>query len=85
MGIPRAIASDDGGEFTGRFKEILDVEGIDHFVFTTHLSVIDRFTRTINNMLYERVQHTKKTGIYCSQMYLNSIIIQYIIQPNLSL
>ena len=47
MGVPKAIASDDGGEFKGRFKEILDVEGVDHIIMTTHLSFIDRFTRTI--------------------------------------
>ena len=68
MGIPKAIASYDGGEFKGRFKEILDAEGIDHIIMTTHLSCIDRFTRTIKNVLFERVQHTKKTGICCSQM-----------------
>ena len=60
MGIPKAIASDDGGEFKGRFKEILDAEGIDHIIMTTHLSFIDRFTRTITNMLFERIQHTGK-------------------------
>ena len=32
MVIPKAIASDDGGEFKGRFKEILDAEGIHHIV-----------------------------------------------------
>ena len=47
MGIPKAIALDDGGEFYGRFKEILDDEGIQHIVFITHLSFIDRFTRNI--------------------------------------
>jgi hypothetical protein len=26
MGIPKAIASDDGGEFKGRFEQILDAE-----------------------------------------------------------
>ena len=54
MGIPTAKASDDGGEFKGRFKEILDAEGIDHIIMTTHLSFIGRFTRTM------RVQHNKK-------------------------
>ena len=37
MGIPKAIASDDGGVFKGRFKQILDAEGIDHIIMTTHL------------------------------------------------
>jgi hypothetical protein len=50
MGIPKAIASDDGGEFKGRSEHILDAEGIQHIAFTTHLSFIDRFTRTTKNM-----------------------------------
>ena len=60
MGIPKAIVSDDGGEFEGRFKQILDGELIDHFIMTIHLAFIDRFTRNIKNMLFERVQRTKK-------------------------
>ena len=60
MGIPKAIASDDGGEFQGGCKQILDAEDIDHIVMVTHLSFIDRFVRTIRNMLFERVEHTKK-------------------------
>jgi len=60
MGVPKAIATDDGGEFKGKFKEILDAEGIQHIIMTSHLSFIDRFTRTIKNMLFERVQYTKK-------------------------
>ena len=67
MGIPKAIASDDGREFKGRSKHILDAEGVDLFVFTTHLPFIDRFTRTIKDMLFERVEHIKKTGIYYFQ------------------
>ena len=55
-------------EFKGRFKGMLDAEGIDHVVTTTHLSFIDRFTRTTKHMLSERVQHKEKDGIYCSQM-----------------
>ena len=59
MGIPKAIASYDGGEFKGRVKEILDAEGIDRIVMTTDLS-FDCLTRTIKSMLYERVQHIRK-------------------------
>ena len=49
-----------GGCFKGRFKYILDDEGIDHIIMTTNLSFIDRITRTIKNMLFEWVQHTGK-------------------------
>ena len=60
MGLPKAIVSSGGGEFKERFKHILDAEGIDHIVMTTHLSFIDRFVRTIKSMLFERVAHVKK-------------------------
>ena len=62
MGIPKAIASDDGGEFKGRVKYIVVAEGVDHIIMTTHLSFIDRFTRNIENMLFERVQHTQRVA-----------------------
>ena len=73
MGIPKAIASDDGGELKGSFKDILDAEGVDHIVMTTHLSCIDSFTRTIKDMLFERVEHTKKDWY----LLLPAVIQQY--------
>ena len=54
-GIPKVSASDEG-----RCKQILDAERIAHIIMTTHLSCIDRFTRTSRNMLFERVEHTKE-------------------------
>ena len=73
MGILKAIASDDGGEFKGRFKGILEVESVDHIIMTTHLLFIDRSTRTISNMLCERVEHTKKDW----HILLSNVINQY--------
>ena len=73
MGVPKAIASDDGPEFKGEFKHILSGGGIEHIAFTTHLSFIDRFTRTIKNMLFERVQHTGKSW----HLLLPAVIKQY--------
>ena len=72
MGIPKAIASDDEGEFKGRFKEILDAQGIDHIIMTTHLSFIDRLTGTIQNLLVERVQHKQDW-----HLLLSHVIKQY--------
>ena len=72
MGIP--IASYLGREFTGRFKEISDAEGIDHIIMTTHLSFIDRFTRTIKDQLFERAQHTGEDW----HRLLSKVISQYI-------
>ena len=73
MGIPKAIASDDGGECKGRFKHTSDAEGIENVVFTTHLSFIDRFTRTIKDMLSERVEHPKTDWHWL----LQAVIKQY--------
>ena len=73
MGIPKAITSDDGEESKGRCKQILDSEGIDHIIMTTNLSCIDRLTRTITNMLFERVDHTKKDW----HLLLPNVIKQY--------
>ena len=57
MGIPKAIASDDGLEWKGKFTKVLHTEGIENIVCTTHLSFIERFTRTIQNILFERIEH----------------------------
>ena len=59
IGIPKATASDDGGEFKGRFKEILNAEAVEHITMTTHLACLDCFIRTIKNMLFQRIQPTK--------------------------
>jgi len=73
IGIPKAIASDDGREFKGRFKQILEDDGIYHIIMTTHLSCIDRFTRAIKNTPFERAQHT---GKYWHLLLVN-VINQY--------
>ena len=68
MGIAKAIASDDGGEFKGRFKEIVNAEGIGHIVMTTHLSCLDRFTRIIKIRYLKGYNTQGKSGTDCSQM-----------------
>ena len=73
MGIPKTKSSDDGGEFKGRFKDILDAEGIQHIIMTTHLSFIDRCTRTVKHMLFERVQHAGKDW----HLLFTNVIKQY--------
>jgi len=65
MGIPEAIASDDGGEFDGRFKDILDAEDITHITMIIHVSFIDCFTRTSKICYLKELNAFKKTGIYC--------------------
>ena len=40
---------------------------------TTHLSFLDRFTRKIKNILFERVQHTQKDW----HLLLSNVIKRY--------
>ena len=58
-------------EFKGRFKETLDAEGMDHIIMTRDLSCIDRFTRNIRHVLFERVQHTKNWHLLLSNLILS--------------
>ena len=52
---------------------MLYAEGIQHIIMTTHVSFIDRFTRTIKYVLFERVQHTGKEW----HVLLPNVIKQY--------
>ena len=62
----------------------LAINYIHFIVMTTHLSFIDRFTRTTTNMLFERVQHTGKECHLLLPNVINNIIIQYMTQRNLN-
>jgi hypothetical protein len=60
LGIPKAIASDDGGELKGNFKEILDAEGTDHIIMTTQYHVLTASQGIFKTCYLKRTQHTKK-------------------------
>ena len=61
------------GNLKEDLKRYLNAEGTQHTIMTAHLSFIDRFTRTIKSMLFERVQHTGKQW----HILLPNVIKQY--------
>jgi len=59
MGFPMSIYSDDDGAFKSVVKEFFDAEGINHIITLTHANVVERFIRTLKNMVYDRVRFNK--------------------------
>ena len=56
MGYPISIYSDDDGAFKSVVKKFFDDEGINHIITLTHANVVERFIRTLKNMIYDRVR-----------------------------
>ena len=56
MGSPISIYSDDDGAFKTVVKEYFDAEGITHIITLTHANVVERFIRTIKNVIHDRVR-----------------------------
>lgn len=56
MGFPSNIYSDNDGAFQSVVKDFFDDEGINHIVTLTHANVVERFIRTIKNMIHDRVR-----------------------------
>ena len=56
LGFPSAIMSDEGGEFGGKFTEILKEEQISHLKSRTGGRFVERFIRTLKKPIYERRQ-----------------------------
>ena len=59
MGFPMSVYSDDDGAFKAKVKQFFDGEGINHIVTLTHANVVERFIRTIKNVIHDRVRFTK--------------------------
>ena len=61
MGFPMSIYSDDDGAFKSVVIEFFDAEGINHIITLTHANVVivERFIRTLKNMVYDRVRFNK--------------------------
>ena len=56
MGSPMSIYSDDDGACQSVVKEYLDNAGIKKITTLTHANVAERFIRTIENMMHDRVR-----------------------------
>ena len=59
MGFPMSIYSDDDGAFKSVVGEFFKDEGINHIITLTHANVVERFIRTMKNMIHDRVRFNK--------------------------
>ena len=61
MGSPMSVYTDDDGSFKAVVKEFLEAEGIKHITTLTHANVAERFIRTIENMIHDRVRFNNQS------------------------
>ena len=66
MGYCMSIYSDDDGTFKSVVKEFFDAEGINHIITLAHANVVERFIRTLKNMVHDRVSELMKSLMYSS-------------------
>ena len=59
MGYPMSIYSDNDGAFQSVVKKFFGDEGIQYIVAQTHANVVERFIRTIKNMIHDKVRFNK--------------------------
>lgn len=64
MGTPEMIYCDEGSEFNNKgFKKLMDEYGIELVLTMRHAGVVERFNRTIKNMMSKYLQATKTKTI----------------------
>ena len=59
MGFPMSVYSDSDRAFQAGVKEFFEKEGITHVVTLTHANVVERFIRTMKNMIHDRVRFNR--------------------------
>ena len=59
MGFPMSIYSDNDRAFQAGVKDFFEKEGITHVVTLTHANVVERFIRTMKNMIHDRVRFNR--------------------------
>ena len=59
MGSPMSVYSDNDRAFQAGVEEFLEKEGITHVVTLTHANVVERFIRTMKNMIHDRVRFNR--------------------------
>ena len=59
MGFPMSVYSDNDRAFQAGVKEFFEKEGITHVVTLTHANVVERFIRTMKNMIHDRVRFNR--------------------------
>src|SRR5690606_15641065 len=64
MGNPEYIYCDEGSEFSNaKFKKLLDDNGIQLIFTLTHAPIVERFNRTLKEMLFKYLQSTNSKTI----------------------
>lgn len=64
MGVPEQIYVDEGSEFTNKkFKKLLDSKNVELVLTLRHAPVVERFNRTIKEMLHKYLQATNSKTI----------------------
>lgn len=59
MGKPETIYSDDGSEFVNdKFEKLMAISGIEHIKTQTHATIVERFNRSIKDLLNKYLQST---------------------------
>ena len=59
MGFPMSVYSDNDRAFQAGVKDFFEKEGITHVVTLTHANVVERFIRTMTNMIHNRVRFNR--------------------------
>ena len=54
-----SISSDNDGAFQAGVKDFFEKEGITHMVTLTHAYVVERFIRTMKNIMHDRVRFNR--------------------------
>jgi hypothetical protein len=60
MGYPMSVYSDEDSAFKSKEKELFNDEGIEHITTRNHANVIERFIRTIKNMIHDRLRNNDR-------------------------
>ena len=73
LGYPSSIMSDEGGEFAGKFAELLRDEQVEQLKNLTGGRFVERFIRTLKKPIFERL----KTLGYTWTKYVQDVVDKY--------
>ena len=81
MGFPMSVYSDNDRAFQAGVKEFFEKEGITHVVTLTHANVVERFIRTMKNMIHDRVRFNRGSWTVMLSNALDNTTTPSIHQP----
>jgi hypothetical protein len=55
-----SVYSDGDGAFKSKVKDLFNEEGIEHITTRNHANIIERFIRTLQNGIFDRVRNTDR-------------------------